>query len=184
MYKSEDAEFVNNYRPISFTSIPCKVVEHIFHYLNEILDNVPHHRQHGLRRGLSCHTQLYATDKGHTTHAIIMNLKNAFDKVPHALLLQTIKNTWNKQPSSKRDTGFFHWQTTIYCPGENGLPMVSKQLRYALRAHFIYFYINDLPDMLSCKVILKCRWYTLLYQTVDCPGDAVVFQKDINAVYE
>ena len=92
VYEGGDAEYINNYRPISLTSIPCKMIEHILlHHLNEILDNVPHHGQHVFRKGLSCQTQLCATyhdlvstaDKGRKTHAIIMNFKKAFDKVSH-----------------------------------------------------------------------------------------------------
>ena len=44
-------------------------------------------------------------------------------------------------------------------------------------------YINDLPDLLSCKVSLYAD-DTLLYQTVSNNKDAEVFQSDINAVYE
>ena len=100
VYKGGDVESVNNYRPISLTSIPCKMMEHIIlHNLNEILNNVLHHRQHGFRKGPSCQTQLCATyhdlvsvaDKGHTTHAIIMDFKTAFDKVSHLLLLRKLK---------------------------------------------------------------------------------------------
>ena len=99
-YKGGDVESVNNYKPISLTSIPCKMIEHIIlHHLNEILDNVLNHRQHSFRRELSCQTQLCATyhglvsaaDKGHTTYAIIMDFKEAFNKVPHLLLLQKLK---------------------------------------------------------------------------------------------
>ena len=66
-----------------------------------------HHRQQQhvffLRRGLSFQTQLLcatyhelakAADEGHTTHAIVMDFKKAFDKkVPHFLLLQKLQGT-------------------------------------------------------------------------------------------
>ena len=53
------------------------MIEHILlllllHHLNEILDNVLH-------------------TTPHTTHAIIMDFKKAFEKVPHLLLLQKSK---------------------------------------------------------------------------------------------
>ena len=74
---------------------------------DEILDDVLHHRQHGFIE-LPFQTQPFATyhdlvraaDKGHTTHTIIMNFEKTFDKVLHRLLLKTVKNTWNKRPSS------------------------------------------------------------------------------------
>jgi len=100
VHKGGDLETANNYRPISLTSIPCKMLEHIvLHYLNEKLNGYLHNRQHGFRRGMSCATQLCATyhdlaktsESAGTTHAVVMDFKKAFDKVPHALLMQKIK---------------------------------------------------------------------------------------------
>lgn len=59
VYKSGPRELVNNYRPISLTSIACKILEHVLfsnvmaHITNQNLLNP---RQHGFRRGLSCIT--------------------------------------------------------------------------------------------------------------------------------
>ena len=83
-----DVELANNYRPVSLTFIPCKMMEHIIlHYLNKTVDKVLYHRQHGFRRGLSCQTLLCVTfndhakasNDGYTTHAIVMDFKKAFD---------------------------------------------------------------------------------------------------------
>lgn len=71
----------------------------VLNFLNKTLDDLLHHRQHGFRRGLSCETQLCVTyhhdlvktaDEGHTTHAIVMDFKEAFDTVSHLLLLQKL----------------------------------------------------------------------------------------------
>ena len=86
-----------NYRPVSLTSIPCKLLEHIIvsnlmqHFEdNEILND----RQHGFRKGRSCETQLLefveevttGLDEGLPTDVIIMDFAKAFDKVNHSLL--------------------------------------------------------------------------------------------------
>ena len=108
IHKKGPKEEVSNYRPISLTSIPCKMLEHIvLHYLNKSLDNVLYNRQHGFRKGLGCETQLCATyhdlakalENGSTTHAVILDFKKAFDKVPHSLLLQKLRQIDGVDPS-------------------------------------------------------------------------------------
>jgi len=69
----------SNYHPISLTSIPCKMLEHIvLHYLNKLLDSMLYNRQHGFRKGLGCETQLCANyhdiaksvEHGHVIHGV------------------------------------------------------------------------------------------------------------------
>ena len=70
------------------------------HHLNKILDldDHLHCTQHGFRKGLSCQTQLCATfnyldksiDDGHTTHALVMDFKKAFDSVTHRSLWRSL----------------------------------------------------------------------------------------------
>ena len=55
---------MDNYRPISLTSVPCKIMEHIiFHEMMSHLDlsQVLVNYQHGFRKKLSCETQLICT---------------------------------------------------------------------------------------------------------------------------
>ena len=62
LHKRGVSDQLNNYRPISMTSILCKLLEHIvLHYLNETLDSFLHNHQHGFRKGLSHKTQLCGT---------------------------------------------------------------------------------------------------------------------------
>jgi len=62
IHKGGSSEPPNNCRPVSLTSIRCKMMEHIMlHHLNEKLDSVLHHQQHGFRRGLPFQTQLRIT---------------------------------------------------------------------------------------------------------------------------
>jgi len=102
LYKSGTTVSVNNYYPISLTSIPCKISEHIaLRNLLEKSDTKLNNRQHGFRRGLSCETQicatmhdiLYAIDNQKTVHAAVLDFTKAFDWVPHGLLLQKLSQT-------------------------------------------------------------------------------------------
>jgi len=83
------------------------MMEHaVFHYLNEKLDKILHNRQHGFCKGMSYETQLCATyhdiaksvESSYTTHAIILDFKKAFDKVPHSLLIQKLRQIPDLSP--------------------------------------------------------------------------------------
>ena len=82
VYKSGSHHSACNYRLISLTSIPCKLLEHIL--LGDIIEKIDwflHNRQHGFRNGLSCETQLCATihdilaatDKDQSVHAAVLD---------------------------------------------------------------------------------------------------------------
>ena len=50
LHKKGATDQHNNYRPISFTSVLCKLLEHIvLHHLHTTLDAVLYNRQHGFR---------------------------------------------------------------------------------------------------------------------------------------
>jgi len=98
IFKKGNRSSAVNYRPISLTSILCKLCEHIVHStisshldLNGILTNA----QHGFRKRRSCETQLLQTvddlakglDDKSQTDMILLDFSKAFDKVPHQRLL-------------------------------------------------------------------------------------------------
>ena len=61
IFKKGDRHQTQNYRPVSLTSISCKILEHII--VKQILNHFDLHKiltkfQHGFRSGLSCETQL------------------------------------------------------------------------------------------------------------------------------
>ena len=90
-----------NYRPVSLTSVPCKILEHIiFHHIMGHLD--AHHilvnHQHGFCRGYSCESQLITIvehlarklDHGKQTDVLLLDFSKAFDTVPHKRLLKKL----------------------------------------------------------------------------------------------
>ena len=113
IYKKGEQYDPANYRPVSLTSVVCKLLEHIIvsaimrHFDENIIltDN-----QHGFRRGRSCETQLLELveelttnlESGKQTDVRIMDFSKSFDKVNHALLLHKLQrygvqgttNTW------------------------------------------------------------------------------------------
>ena len=87
-----------NYRPISLTSILCKVMEHIivsniWKHLHK--HDIILHFQHGFQPGLSSESQLIETvhdwmmalGNKTQTDAILLDFAKGFDKVPHKRLL-------------------------------------------------------------------------------------------------
>ena len=64
IYKKGDKHKASNYRPVSLTSITCKLLEHIIH--SNIMDHydslgILTDKQHGFRSRRSCETQLIIT---------------------------------------------------------------------------------------------------------------------------
>jgi len=88
----------SNYRPVSLTSVPCKVMEGIIkeNLLSFLQDNkMINNDQHGFMRGRSCLTNLLETleswtralDEGFGLDVIYLDYKKAFDSVPIKRLL-------------------------------------------------------------------------------------------------
>uniref|UniRef100_A0A183SWC9 Reverse transcriptase domain-containing protein n=1 Tax=Schistocephalus solidus TaxID=70667 RepID=A0A183SWC9_SCHSO len=101
IHKSRSRASVNNYRPVSLTSICCKIMERIIK--RELMQFLERHHllseaQHGFRRGMSGLTNLLyclerwirVVDEGNVVHAVYIDFKKAFDSVPHQRLLYKI----------------------------------------------------------------------------------------------
>ena len=64
VFKKDDVHLAENYRPVSLTSVCCKLLEHIIckHLLNHLdKNNILTNLNHGFRAGFSCETQLLVT---------------------------------------------------------------------------------------------------------------------------
>ena len=95
---NKDRSKAKNYRPISLTSITCKVLEHIVH--RNIISHSDQQRiladgQHGFRKSRSCETQLSKTvndlakslNEGEQVDSILLDFSKAFDVVYQQKLL-------------------------------------------------------------------------------------------------
>ena len=101
VYKKGPKTIPANYRPVSLTSICCKISEHII--VSQTMQHLESHGllsifQHGFRRRRSCETQLLITthdlakamnDKSQIDLAVL-DFEKAFDKVAHNRLIRKL----------------------------------------------------------------------------------------------
>ena len=101
VFKKGQKYLSENYRPISLTSICCKITENII--ASKIMNhgegnNILYPLQHGFRRGRFCESQLleFVDDlstnlqDGKQTNILVMDFAKAFDKVCHSLLVHKL----------------------------------------------------------------------------------------------
>ena len=102
IFKKGDKRNPGNYRPVSLTSIPCKIMEKIIRdkiFLQLEENNLLSPCQHGFVSKRSCITNLLGVldhwtsilDEGTPVNAIYLDFSKAFDSVPHMRLLKKLK---------------------------------------------------------------------------------------------
>lgn len=103
LFKKGAKSEAKNYRPVSLTSIPCKIMESLIvddiveHLIYNNLKNI---NQHGFTKGKSTVTNLIsalniwteALSHGFPVDIVYLDFEKAFDKVPHQRLLQHLSN--------------------------------------------------------------------------------------------
>ena len=94
IFKKGSRNLSSNYRPVSLTSVVCRVLESIIRdFVSDYLDKnkLIKDSQHGFSKGKSCQTNLltffdeitHEVDKKHEVDVIYLDFAKAFDKVPH-----------------------------------------------------------------------------------------------------
>ena len=198
LHKGEDKHNAQNYRPVSITSVLCRIMERILKkYIvqhieeNELLAS----EQHGFVRNRSCLSNLllnieYLTscyDNGIAVDQIFLDLQKAFDTVPHQRLLFKIKKmgingkiyAWIESFLMDRyQRVAVNQENSNWCKVKSGVPQGS-----VLGPILFILFVNDLPEVIEalCSIFADD---TKVADEVSNIEDAERLQEDLKKLQE
>lgn len=196
LHKSGDKHLAVNYRPISLTSIPCKIMEHIIvSHLTRFLESSSFFSpaQHGFRKFFSCETQLITftndvlsiLDKGTEVDCIFLDFSKAFDKVAHNLLLIKLK-ALNIDPNILKWIEYFltnrsqYVFTNDHC--SSSIPVTSGVPQGSVLGPLLFLvYINDLPNTITSRIKLFAD-DCVIYREVKTTNHTALLQADLDRI--
>ncbi len=189
-----------NYRPVSLTSVVGKLCEIIIkkkwsEYLEnkEIISNC----QYGFRKGRSCVTNLLSfytrvidamQGRSGWVDTVYLDIKKAFDKVPHKRLLWKLEHTgglrgkmleWMKDYIQNREM-----RTVIRGVGSSWTEVLSGVPQGSVLAPIMFqIYINDMQEGLNSYINMFADDAKLL-RVIRTKDDCIELQKDIDKIYK
>ena len=196
IHKKGDRQQASNYRPVSLTSIPRKVLESLIRdcLMSHLEDEQQLSRhQHGFRPKRSCTSQLLeALDEwssclegGDPVDALYLDFRKAFDSVPHQRLLLKVESYGVSGKLKQWIASFLsgrHQQVVIrgcsslWAPVTSGVPQGS-----VLEPALFIMYINDLPESVHSSINIFAD-DTKLYHNVSLSSGSEQLQQDLNAL--
>ena len=194
IHKSGDKTAASNYRPISITSILCRMLESIIKTV--IMDhcninNVFSDSQYGFRQRRGCILQLLKVfddwskfiDSDTPVDAVFLDFRKAFDCVPHKRLLMKIEKLgisgnllkWIKDfLTDRQQRVLINGISSEWTEVSSGVPQGS-----VLGPLLFILYVNDLPSEVSsfCKLFADDA---KLYKDLENLEDFEMIQNDID----
>ena len=191
--KKADKNLASNYRPVSLTSVSCKVLEHIV--FRSIMDHVDIHKilnhfQHGFRSQHSCETQLITTiedlarglNSQQQLDLLILDFSKAFDVVGHQRLLSKLFHYGIRGTSLKWMENWLTGRTQkVVVEGEcsEETPVTSGVPQGTVLGPLMFIlYINDISAETSSSIRLFAD-DCLLYRVINSTHDAEKLQGDL-----
>ena len=198
IHKKGPKHQVGNYRPISLTSILCKILERLIR--DEIMDHMESNslftkHQHGFRKGHSCVTQLIEVikdwtnelDQHNNVDAIYLDFQKAFDTVPHKRLLRKLQGygisgsllRWLESfLVGRKQKVVLNGEESDWTNVTSGIPQGS-----VLGPILFLIYINDLPDVVN-NIVKLFADDTKIYAKVNTKEQEENLQSDIDNLME
>ena len=187
-----------NYRPVSLTSIVCKLLEGVL--VDRIVDHLDSHRllkdsQLGFRRHRSCLTNLLEFfhnvfsehDRSKAVDVIYLDFEKAFDKVPYRRLLSKLRALgvggevarWIENwLSGRRQRVVVNGSSSEWSPVTSGVPQGS-----VLGPLLFIVYINDIDEGIVSR-ISKFADDTKLGMDVSNPDNVERLKQDMERLGE
>ena len=198
IFKGGDKSNVENYRPVSLTSLVCKTLESIIKdRIVEFLDenDLIRDSQHGFRKNRSCLTNLLeffdmateSFDRGKQFDVAYLDFSKAFDKVPHKRLCLQLKchgingeilewiENWllGRQQRVLLNGCRSEWKEVL-----SGVPQGS-----VLGPLLFLIFVNSIEDGVK-SAVLKFADDLKVFRTIESAHDQEVFQSDLNRLLE
>jgi len=193
IYKKGEKSDAQNYRPVSLTSVTCKILERLirkrvmtFLQDNQLLAD----QQYGFRPHRSTTTQLLQAmdewtewlDNGKNFDVMYMDFAKAFDSVPHQRLLVKVKAygirgnllEWIEDfLKGRRQRVIVNSAASAWEGVRSGIPQGS-----VMGPVLFVLFINDLPDQLESRVLMYAD-DTKIYAKVNNEAEQNRLQDDL-----
>ena len=168
LFKKSDRSLACNYRPVSLTCVPCKLLEHIV--CSNIMDQLDKYkllsdREHAIRKGHSCETQLTTVindwakmlnNRGQVD-TFILGFEKAFDILSHELLKSKLFSYGIGGKTLKLIDSFlcFRQQRVVNGVKSDWVPVLSGVPQgNVLGPLFFSLYINDISSDIESEIRL------------------------------
>ena len=199
IHKKGDRRIALNYRPVSLTSVVCKLLEKVVRL--GIVNHMNRHKlfstkQHGFLSGRSTLLQLLlvlekwtkALERGEDVDVVFLDFQKAFDKVPHQRLIDTIKyngirgstEVWIREfLSGRRQRVVVKGSNSTWKDVISGIPQGS-----VLGPILFIVYINSLPHVVIGSDVYLFADDVKIFKSICHPQDQNTLQGDIHNMYE
>ena len=195
IFKKGGKHQASNYRPVSLTSITCKLLGHIIH--SSIMKHFDQHNilndnQHGFRKKRSCQTRLLSTiqeivlsaAKGKQVDVILLDCEKSFDKVVHSWLLYKLGNYGVRDNTRKWIQSFLsnRSQRVIL----DGVKSDTADVTSGVPQGTVFgpllflFFINDLPESILSSDTKLFADDSLLFKVIEYDNGRELLQRPLS----